>query len=87
VPASGSTALAGDVTGTTGANTISDKLKGTTVTISSLASGNVLAYNGTAWVNSLISNSNLSSGSYTNITGVGTLAGLTASPAPSPSAA
>jgi fibronectin-binding autotransporter adhesin len=75
---SGSTALAGDVTGTTGANTI-DKLKGTTVTISSLTSGNVLAYNGTAWVNSLISNSNLASGSYTNITGVGTLAGLTAS--------
>ncbi|MGB4967074.1 MAG: hypothetical protein WBO35_02625, partial [Candidatus Saccharimonadales bacterium] len=74
----GSTALAGDVTGTTGANTIS-ALKGTTVTITSLASGNVLSYNGTAWVNSLISNSNLASGSYTNITGVGTLAGLTAS--------
>jgi hypothetical protein len=75
---SGSTALAGDVTGTTGANTVS-KLQNTTLTITTPTTGQVLSYNGTAWVNSLISNSNLSSGSYTNITGVGTLAGLTAS--------
>lgn len=45
-----STALAGDVTGTSGANTV-DRIKGTNVTITALTAGNYLQYNGAAWVN------------------------------------
>ncbi|MCA9326757.1 S-layer family protein, partial [Candidatus Saccharibacteria bacterium] len=50
----GGTTMGGDVTGTVAANTIS-KLQNTTVTISSLTSGNFLQYNGTAWVNQSLS--------------------------------
>jgi hypothetical protein len=43
-------AIAGDVSGTLAASSV-DKLKGTALSISSLASGNLLQYNGTNWVN------------------------------------
>jgi len=43
-------AIAGDVTGTLGASTVS-KLQGGTLTITTPALGNVLQYNGSAWVN------------------------------------
>ena len=43
--------LTGDANGTLGATTV-DKLKGTPMTFTSLASGNILTYNGTNWVNS-----------------------------------
>ncbi len=43
-------AVTGDVTGNLGASTVS-KLSGTPLTITSLASNNMLQYNGTAWVN------------------------------------
>jgi fibronectin-binding autotransporter adhesin len=46
------------------------------VTITSLATNNTLIYNGTVWVNSMISNGSLASGSFGNITGVGTLGTL-----------
>jgi hypothetical protein len=45
--------LGGDVTGTTSSNTLS-KIQGVTLTVSSLAGGNTLLYNGTKWVNSEI---------------------------------
>lgn len=51
--------LAGDVSGTQGATSV-DKIKGTTVTYSSLTNGDFLKYNGTAWVNAAISSSNVS---------------------------
>jgi|GEM_PF-5581838 len=45
-----SSTFAGDISGT--ASTISvDKIKGTPATITALTTGNILAYNGTAWVN------------------------------------
>jgi len=97
----------GDLTGNFPSPTIA-KFQGTTLSISSLTSGQILQYNGTNWVNqsvtgdltlsstgastignavvtgtkiaaNTITNGNLASGSYGNITGVGTLAGLTAS--------
>jgi hypothetical protein len=43
-------AIAGDVTGTLGATTVG-KIQGTTVSVGTLASGNLLEYNGTNWVN------------------------------------
>src|ERR1019366_1162044 len=45
----------------------------TSVTISSINSGQVLQYNGSAFINSLITNANLSAGNFGNITGVGVL--------------
>jgi hypothetical protein len=63
----------GDLTGSYPNPTIA-KLQGTTVTLSSLASGQVLQYNGSALVNALITNTNLQSGSFAAITGVGALA-------------
>ena len=45
--------------------------------------GRVLKWNGSVWVDALVTNSNLSSGSYGNITGVGTLGTLTVSGAAS----
>ena len=44
------TTLVGDVTGTSGATVLS-AIKGTTLTITSLATNNTLVYNGTAWIN------------------------------------
>jgi hypothetical protein len=42
--------LAGDVTGTQGATTLS-AIQGKTVSITTLATNNLLQYNGTSWVN------------------------------------
>ena len=67
--------LSGDVTGTQGATALS-KISGTTLTISSLASGQILKYNGTAWVNAADNNSG---GTVTSVGGTGTVSGLTLS--------
>src|SRR5690606_18092065 len=45
--------FAGDVSGTYDATSV-DKIKGTAVTITSLTSGNILRYDGTAWVNTAL---------------------------------
>ncbi len=68
----GGTTMGGDVTGTVSSNTVS-KLQGTTLTITSATANQTLVYDGTAWKNSLLANANLATGSYGNITGVGTL--------------
>lgn len=47
-----STVLAGDVTGTTGVNSV-DRIKGVDVMFTGIASGNFLKYNGAAWVNAI----------------------------------
>nr|WP_295901383.1 tail fiber domain-containing protein [uncultured Bdellovibrio sp.] len=57
-----STNLSGDVSGTLSANTV-DKIKGVSVNFSSLNSGEILKYNGSAWVNGSLSSSSLSDGS------------------------
>jgi fibronectin-binding autotransporter adhesin len=67
------TSLGGDASLTgAGALTI-NKLQGTGLTLSSLATGQVVQYNGTNFVNGLISNTNLQPGSFGNITGTGAL--------------
>jgi hypothetical protein len=57
---------------TVGSVTVS-KLQGTSLSLSSLASGDVIQYDGTNFVNGHITNSNLTAGSFSNITGVGAL--------------
>jgi len=46
-------AIAGDVSGTLGVSSV-DKLKGTALSISGLASGDVLKYDGSSWVNTSV---------------------------------
>ncbi|MEK7594902.1 MAG: hypothetical protein AAB436_04675, partial [Patescibacteria group bacterium] len=62
----------GDLTGSYPNPTIAS-LQGTTLTISSIASGDVLQYNGSAIVNGKITNTNLQAGTFANITGTGAL--------------
>lgn len=50
-PLSTSTSFSGDVSGTASTTSV-DKIKGTAVTVTGIATGNYLRYNGTAWVNS-----------------------------------
>lgn len=54
-----SVTLAGDVSGAIGTVSV-DKIKGTSLTFTSLTSGNILKYNGTAWVNAGLSSADLS---------------------------
>lgn len=54
-----SSTFAGDVSGTSSAMNV-DKLKGVTLGFSSLSSGDVLKYNGAAWVNGTLGMSNVS---------------------------
>jgi hypothetical protein len=64
VPAARMPALTGDVTSTAGsATTTLAKIQGKSVTISSLASGDYLKYNGTGWVNDSLSSADLSDAS------------------------
>jgi len=66
--------LSGDLTGSTttaGSVTVS-KLQGTTLSISGLASGNFLKYNGTNWVNSAITASDVSGTLFTLAGSTGT---------------
>ncbi|HSX45787.1 MAG TPA: hypothetical protein VLG27_02150, partial [Candidatus Saccharimonadia bacterium] len=65
-------AAGGDLTGSYPNPTIA-KLQGTTLTISAPSNGQVLQYNGSAFVNGLITNTNLQSGNFGNINGVGSL--------------
>jgi hypothetical protein len=64
----------GDLTGSYPAPTIA-KLQGKTLTISTTPStGSVLQYNGSAFVDGFITNTNLQAGTFGNITGTGALA-------------
>ncbi len=56
-----STTLSGDVSGTYNATSV-DKIKGTSVAITTLTSGNFLRYNGTNWVNTTLSATDITSG-------------------------
>ena len=68
------TTLGGDATvDNTGSLTV-NKLQGNTLTVGSIASGDVLQYNGSAIVSGHITNSNLTAGTFVNITGTGALA-------------
>jgi hypothetical protein len=62
----------GDLTGNYPNPTIA-KLQGKTLTLSTLASGDVLQYNGVAIVNGHITNANLTAGTFASITGTGAL--------------
>jgi len=77
-----SASLSGDVTGTFSSTNVA-KLQGNNVSVSAAMAagqlGRVLQWNGSAWVDALITNSNLTSGAYSNITGVGTLTSLAVS--------
>ncbi|QDK38566.1 tail fiber domain-containing protein [Bdellovibrio sp. NC01] len=54
-----SSTFSGDVSGTSSTMSV-DKIKGAAVTLTSLASGEFLKYNGSAWVNTALSTANLS---------------------------
>ena len=56
-----STTFSGDISGNYSAMSV-DKVKGTPITISSLTASNFLKFDGSAWVNSMIDASDLSSG-------------------------
>ncbi len=75
--------FAGDVSGVYSTTSV-DKLKGTAVTIASLASGNFLKYNGSAWVNSNLASSDVTSAlGYTPVNKAGdTVTGLVLSADP-----
>ncbi len=55
------TNFSGDVSGTYNATSV-DKIKGTSVSIAALTSGNFLRYNGTNWVNAMLSATDITSG-------------------------
>ena len=70
-PTTFSGSIAGDVSGTVGATSV-DKIKGGTLTISSLAANELLVYNGSAWVNKKIDSASMFSGTMdlsSNLTG------------------
>ena len=70
-------AFAGDVSGVYSATSV-DKIKGTGVAITTLGTGNFLRYNGTNWVNTMLSGSDVTTGlGYTALNKAGdTMSGL-----------